>query len=57
MAGHAMRKQVLGLLGWMPAVRTLEVERRVTGSGFKERVVFGVAPPAPPVPSPTPAAK
>ncbi|HRB13682.1 MAG TPA: hypothetical protein PKU70_11790, partial [Vicinamibacteria bacterium] len=49
--------RVLGLLGWMPAVRTLEVERRVTGSGFKERVVFGVAPPAPPVPSPTPAAK
>lgn len=40
--------RVLGLLGWMPAVRTLEVERRVTGAGFKERVVFGVAPPPPP---------
>lgn len=49
--------RVLGLLGWMPAVRTLEVERRVTGSAFKERVVFGVAPPAPPAASPTPAAK
>lgn len=49
--------RVLGLLGWMPAVRTLEVERRVTGSGFKERIVFGVAPPATPAPSPIPAAK
>lgn len=49
--------RVLGLLGWMPAVRTLEVERRATGSTFKERVVFGVAPPAPPAASPTPAAK
>ena len=39
--------RVLGLLGWMPGVRTLEVERRVTGAGFRERVVFGVAPPAP----------
>jgi len=36
--------RVLGLLGWMPAVRTLEVERRVSGNGFQERVVFGVAP-------------
>lgn len=49
--------RVLGLLGWMPAVRTLEVERRVTASGFRERVVFGVAPPAPQAPAPTPAAK
>jgi hypothetical protein len=40
--------RVLGLLGWMPAVRTLEVERRVTGNVFRERLVFGVAPPAPP---------
>ena len=49
--------RVLGLLGWMPTVRTLEVERRVTGSGFKERIVFGVAPPTAPAPSPSPAAK
>lgn len=49
--------RVLGLLGWMPAVRTLEVERRVTAMGFKERVVFGVAPPAPQAPAATPAAK
>ncbi|MEO8359039.1 MAG: hypothetical protein ABI672_03330 [Vicinamibacteria bacterium] len=37
--------RVLGLLGWMPTVRTLEVERRVTGAAFKERIVFGIAPP------------
>jgi hypothetical protein len=49
--------RILGLLGWMPSVRTLEVERRVTGSGFKERVVFGVAPPAPAAPAATPAAR
>jgi hypothetical protein len=49
--------RVLGLLGWMPMVRTLEVERRVTASGFKERVVFGVAPPPPPPPAATPAVK
>ncbi len=49
--------RILGLLGWMPSVRTLEVERRVTGSGFKERVVFGVTPPPPPAPSPTPAVR
>jgi hypothetical protein len=40
--------RVLGLLGWMPAVRTLEVERRITGTGFRERVVFGLAPKAAP---------
>jgi hypothetical protein len=40
--------RVLGLLGWMPTVRALEVERRVTGGVFRERVVFGVAPPAAP---------
>ncbi len=40
--------RVLGLLGWMPAVRTLEVERRVTGAGFQERMIFGVAPKAAP---------
>jgi hypothetical protein len=49
--------RVLGLLGWMPATRTLEVERRVSASDFKERVVFGVAPPAAPAPSPSPAVK
>ena len=38
----------LGLLGWIPTVRALEVERRVTGGVFRERVVFGVAPPAAP---------
>jgi len=40
--------RVLGLLGWMPAVRTLEVERRVTGAGFQERVVFSASPKAAP---------
>ncbi len=50
--------RVLGLLGWMPSVRTLEVERRVTGSSFKERIVFGAVPPPPtPTPAGTPAAK
>ena len=50
--------RVLGLLGWMPAVRTLEVERRVTGSSFSERIVFGVAPTPPKAaPAATPAAK
>ena len=43
--------RVLGLLGWMPSVRTLEVERRVTPAGFRERVVFDVAPAAPPPPA------
>ena len=47
--------RVLGLLGWMPSVRTLEVERRVTGSAFRERVVFGAAPP--PAPAASPAVK
>jgi hypothetical protein len=46
--------RVLGLLGWMPSVRTLEVERRVTAAGFSERVVFGAPPPPS---SPAPAAK
>lgn len=49
--------RVLGLLGWMPSVRTLEVERRVTGRTFKERVVFGVAPPSTPAPVAPPAVK
>ena len=49
--------RVLGLLGWMPATRTLEVERRVAANGFKERVVFRAAPPPAPAPSPAPAVK
>lgn len=48
--------RVLGLLGWMPSVRTIEVERRVTNAGFRERVVFGVAPPSP-APKASPTAK
>jgi len=46
--------RVLGLLGWMPSVRALEVERRVTAAGFSERVVFAATPPPA---SPAPAAK
>jgi len=49
--------RVLGLLGWMPSVRTLEVERRVTSSAFKERLVFGLAAPPAPASNPPPAAK
>jgi hypothetical protein len=42
----------------MPAVRTLEVERRVTGTSFSERIVFGAPPPPPkPAPAGSPAAK
>jgi hypothetical protein len=50
--------RVLGLLGWMPTVRTFEVERRVTGAAFTERVTFGFAPNPPaatPAASATPA--
>ena len=48
--------RVLGLLGWMPTVRALEVERRVSSSGFRERVVFAFAPPkAPAAAAPAPA--
>ena len=48
--------RVLGLLGWMPTIRTFEVERRVTGSTFTERVTFGFpAPAAPPTPGASPA--
>lgn len=46
--------RVLGLLGWMPSVRALEVERRVSARGFRERIVFGIDPPPP---APTPAAR
>jgi hypothetical protein len=52
---RALSDRVLGLLGWMPSVRTLEVERRVAGNAFRERLVFGVAPPSAP-PAATPAA-
>jgi hypothetical protein len=33
--------QVLGLLGWVPTIHTLAVERRRTASGWEERVDFG----------------
>jgi hypothetical protein len=36
--------QVLGLLGWMPAVTVLSVERRRTADGWEERVRFGTRP-------------
>jgi hypothetical protein len=36
--------QVLGLLGWMPAVTTLGVERHRTADGWEERVSFGTRP-------------
>ena len=32
--------RVLGLLGWMPGITILEVERRRTATGWTERVVF-----------------
>jgi hypothetical protein len=36
--------QVLGLLGWMPSVRSIAVERRRTADGWEERVVFETTP-------------
>jgi hypothetical protein len=33
--------RVLGLLGWMPRTTTLAVERRRTGAGWSETLVFG----------------
>ena len=33
--------RVLGLLGWMPTVRSLRVERRRTAQGWRETVAFG----------------
>jgi hypothetical protein len=36
--------QVLGLLGWMPAVTSIAVERRRTADGWEERVQFGDGP-------------
>ena len=37
--------QVLGLLGWLPQVKALAVERRITQDGWEERVVFDPAAP------------
>jgi len=36
--------RVLGLLGWMPAVRSISVERRSAGGAWEERVTFGTGP-------------
>jgi hypothetical protein len=33
--------RLLGLLGWMPGARTIDVERKRTEAGWSERVVFG----------------
>jgi hypothetical protein len=33
--------RVLGLLGWMPATRSLTIERKRTATGWSERVVLG----------------
>ena len=32
--------RVLGLLGWIPSVQAISVERRQTGEQWTERVVF-----------------
>jgi len=32
--------RVLGLLGWIPDVKAISVERRLEGSGFRERLAF-----------------
>jgi hypothetical protein len=37
--------QVLGLLGWMPATRSITVERRKDGGAWEEKVVFGAGAP------------
>jgi len=34
--------RVLGLLGWMPQVQTLRIERHRTAQGWREKLVFGV---------------
>ena len=36
--------RILGLLGWAPSLRSVSVERRVTGSRFQEKVVFTMNP-------------
>jgi hypothetical protein len=33
--------RVLGLLGWMPNTTSITVERKRTGKGWEERVLFG----------------
>jgi hypothetical protein len=33
--------RILGLLGWMPATRSLSLERRQVPGGWTERVTFG----------------
>ena len=35
--------RILGLLGWMPETKSLEIERRRSPKGWTERVVFGTA--------------
>jgi hypothetical protein len=42
-AVRPLSDQVLGLLGWMPEVRSISVERRRTPGGWEERVTFGAA--------------
>jgi hypothetical protein len=37
---RAFSDRVLGLLGWIPAVRAIAVERRQSGEEWRERVVF-----------------
>ena len=44
-AVRPLSDQVLGLLGWIPATRSLSVERRRTAAGWEERVVFGTGAP------------
>jgi len=40
-AVRPLSDQVLGLLGWIPAVTSLSVERTRTADGWQERVLFG----------------
>ena len=40
-AVRPLSDQVLGLLGWIPGIRTLSVERRRTPAGWEEQVLFG----------------
>ncbi len=35
--------RILGLLGWMPEAKSLEIERRRSPTGWTERIVFGTA--------------
>ncbi|MDR3673018.1 MAG: hypothetical protein P4L36_19390, partial [Holophaga sp.] len=43
-AVRPLSDQVLGLLGWMPTITVLSVERRRTADGWEERVRFGTRP-------------